>query len=103
VAQAARKAAKAEVQKLGSVTVKDRGITFKIDLNALPGDALEAAEDGKMIVFIRELVGPPAFETWKRTFLPKRWTRDDLEPLATKLAKAIGFESVGESSASSDS
>jgi len=107
--QQAAKAAKAEVQKgprkRSHFTIEDRGVTFKLPATAeeLPGDAVEAGEEGKSVIFVREMVGPEKFKEWKQTFAPRRWLMGDLEPLAEKLAKPYGFANAGESQASEDS
>jgi len=100
--EAAKKAAKAEVRSNGHQTITDRGVTFTIP-EKIPLDAAEAAEDGRLIAFIREMVGPDEYAQWKLSFAPRRPVIDDLTPLATKLGEPYGFKSVGESSASSDS
>ena len=101
----AAKAAKAEAQNVGHHIIEDRGVTFRLEAStdALPVDAIEALEDGKLVPFIREMVGAEKFAEWKRTFAPNRARMKDLEPLSRKLAEPYGFLDAGESSASSGS
>lgn len=97
--QQAAKAALKEVKKEKHIfTFKGEKFEFPPEIKQLPVEAVEAYEDGKVVGFVREIMG----DQWA-SFKAHKPTLGDLENLADSLGQAYGFKSAGESSASSDS
>jgi len=61
-------------------------------------EALEAFESGRVLAAVRGVLGEDAFAAIKRQGAKVR----DLEPIMEQISKAYGFESAGESDASTD-
>lgn len=92
-------ARKSEAQN-APVTIDYRGHTFTIerDYNEWSVDLLESIEEGKSVGIVRGALGAAQWQVVKSMNLKVR----DLNELATALASALGFDSMGESAASSD-
>lgn len=90
---------KAEAHGETTATIEFRGESFTI--NTEPDDYtvdfLESLEEGKSVGMIRGALGPAQWRTVKAMNLTAR----DLAPLSDKIAAAMGFGEVGESTASS--
>lgn len=61
-------------------------------------DAIEAFEDGRLTPAIRGILGAEQWKAFKATGAKF----GDLESISQKIAKAYGFDTAGESSASAD-
>lgn len=91
---------KAEAQNEHEATVEFRGSKFTITRNYddWPLELHEALEDGKDIAAMRAALGD---QQWAVIRAMKLKT-PDLRELTSAVVKALGFDSVGESTASSD-
>ena len=67
--------------------------------SAWPVDVWEALEDGRMVSALRGMLGPAQWKAFKATRPAP--VLADMSVLADRIAKACGWESAGESPASS--
>lgn len=98
----ASKAAKSEATKQKHVyTFKGEAFSFSSELRDDPNlvDALEAYESGKLVLFVKGLMGEAQWLRYKA----KRPTIVDLNDFSDWFATSYGFKDAGESQASSGS
>lgn len=91
---------KSEAKAAKTVPVKFRGHEFAIptEYDEWTVDFLESLEEGKSIGIVRGALGPKQWPVVKQMDLKL----GELAPLVTSITKALGFQSSGESAASSD-
>lgn len=89
-----------EAHNTAVATVQFRGHDFTVsrEYNEWTVDFLESLEEGKSVGIVRGALGPTQWRTVRGMNLKVR----DLNDLADRIAKAMGFGDQGESPASSD-